>query len=115
MFWGRRCPLRVKLRNTQHEQMSSALSPRADVDLARGARENRYNWSQRTAFKIVDNSIRNWTSSDRHRPFKSRRSGKGDRAKRVLHSFASFARGTDLAPASGGWASDVSEAFSMCR
>jgi hypothetical protein len=29
------CPLRVKLRNTQHEQMSSALHPTTDVGLAR--------------------------------------------------------------------------------
>jgi len=31
----RRLPLRVKLRNTQHEQMSSALPSTADVGLAR--------------------------------------------------------------------------------
>src|SRR6202035_4087155 len=30
-----RCLLRVKLRNTQHEQMSSALHPTTDVGLAR--------------------------------------------------------------------------------
>jgi len=30
-----RCPFGVKLRNTQHEQMSSALAPRTDIDLAR--------------------------------------------------------------------------------
>ena len=34
----RRCPSRVKLRNTQHEQMSSALPPRTDVGSARPKR-----------------------------------------------------------------------------
>src|SRR4030088_3723797 len=33
-----RCPSWVKLRNTQHEQMSSALLPRTDMGLARPRR-----------------------------------------------------------------------------
>jgi hypothetical protein len=41
-----------------------------DVVRLVGCCEDQYKWSRRVAFKIADNTIRNWTSSDRHRPLK---------------------------------------------
>jgi hypothetical protein len=51
-LFHRRCPPRVKPRNTQPEQMSSALPPRTDVGVASGPEQ-----ADRTFWNFVEPSI----------------------------------------------------------